>query len=166
MWFVLALTLAFGPAYAGAGQQTTPVEPGGARSALRHGLDVLHDWDSRREAAWAASDPSRLHRLYTPGSSAGRADVRLLRAYAVRGFVVRRLETQVFAVRVLRMTPRRITLRVLDRVAGGVLTSAGKRRPLASTRPALRDVTFQRLGGDWVVSDVSARGPGPRGSRH
>ncbi len=126
---------------------------------------MLHDWDARREAAWAASDPGQLRRLYTPGSSAGRADVRLLRAYAVRGFVVRRLETQVFAVRVLRTTPRRITLRVFDRVAGGEVSSAGTRRPLASTRPALRDVTFQRLGGDWVVSEVSARGPGPRGSR-
>ena len=110
---------------------------------------MLHDWDARREAAWAASDPGRLRRLYTPGSSAGRADVRLLRAYAVRGFVVRRLETQVFAVRALRTTPRRITLRVFDRVAGGEVASAGKPRPLPSTRPALRDVTFQRLGGAW-----------------
>ena len=167
MWFLLALTLALPRAAPSPFVEPQPpsVEPVETRSALQEGLDVLHDWDARREAALVASDPGQLRRLYTPGSSAGRADVRLLRAYALRGFVVRRLETQVFAVRALRTTPRRITLRVFDRVAGGAVSSAGTRRRLASTGPAPRDVTFQRRGGGWVVSEVSARGPGPRGSR-
>jgi hypothetical protein len=156
MWLMLALSLALAP--------TTSAEPSEARS-VGAALTVLHDWDARREQAWAASDRARLARLYTPGSSAGRVDVRLLRAYASRGLVVRRLETQVFAVRVLASGPRRIVLRVFDRVAGGAVTAGGDRRALPSTSPAVRDVTFRRLEGDWRVSEVSARGPGPRGSR-
>jgi hypothetical protein len=156
MWFLLALSLAFAP--------TTSAEPSEARS-VGAALTVLHDWDARREQAWAASDRARLARLYTPGSSAGRADVRLLRAYASRGLVVRRLETQVFAVHVLASGPRRIVLRVFDRVAGGAVAASAESRRLPSTLPALRDVTFERFDGVWRVSEVSARGPGPRGSR-
>ncbi|MET0999084.1 MAG: hypothetical protein ABWX73_10245 [Marmoricola sp.] len=159
MWLLLALSLALP-------QPAPPVEPIETRPALRAALHLLHDWDARREAAWAASDTGRLRRLYTPDSSAGQADARLLRAYTARGLVVRRLETQVFAVRVLRARPRETTLRVFDRVAGGEVVRAGKRRPLPSTRPALRDVTFRRSEGGWRVAEVSARGPGPRGSRH
>ncbi len=166
MWFLLALSLALPQA-----APSPSVHPGPPSVHLvdtqpvRRGLELLHDWDARREAAWAASDLGRLRLLYEPDSSAGHADVRLLRAYTARGFVVRRLETQVFAVRPLRSTARVITLRVFDRVAGGEVVSGGKPRLLPSTRPALRDVTFVLSGETWRVSEVSARGAGPRGSR-
>ena len=165
MFFLVSLALALGTAHVAEEPRAPSVEPVETRPDLQRSLDVLHGWDARREAAWAASDADRLRRLYTPGSSAGRADVRLLRAYAARGLVVRRLETQVFAVRALRTTPRRVTLRVFDRVAGGEVDSGGTTRPLPSTRPAVRDVTFRRLDGAWRVAEVSARGRGPRGSR-
>ena len=84
-----------------------PARRGGApprptRSELVDALEVLHEWDVRRARAWARADLDALRALYVRGSGAGRADVRLLRAYRARGLVVRRLVTQVFAVRVLR----------------------------------------------------------------
>ncbi len=83
---------------------------------------VLHAWDARREAAWAASDPAmRCAALYVPGSAAATADVRLLRAYGERRLVVRRIVTQVFALRVLHLDRRVLRLWVVDRVAGGVV---------------------------------------------
>src|SRR4051794_14158665 len=72
------------------------------RPGLLAALDVLHGWDDRRAEAWAGADESALRSLYLPGSAAGQADVGMLRAYEQRGVVVRRLVTQVFAVRVLR----------------------------------------------------------------
>ena len=76
------------------------------RADLVDALEVLHAWDTRRARAWAEADADALRALYVRGSAAGRADVRLLRAYAARGLVVRRLVTQVFAVRVLRSDAR------------------------------------------------------------
>ena len=116
---------------------------------------VLHSWDDRREAAWAASDPAALRALYVAGSSAARADVRLLRGYSRRGLVVRRIETQVFALRVLSADARHLRLRVVDRVAGGEVSG----RALGTTRPETRVITFRRAGTTWQVVSVTARGP-------
>ena len=119
---------------------------------------VRHDWDSRREAAWAASDPRRLRGLYVPGCSAAGADVRLLRSYARRGLVVRRIVTQVFALRVLHLDARSLRVWVVDRVAGGLVDG----RALRTTRPRARVLAFRRVGGDWRVVSVTVRAP-PRG---
>ncbi len=124
------------------------------REGVVTGLAVLHEWDARRARAWAHSDAESLRRLYLPGSSAARADVRLLRAYADRGLVVRRLVTQVYGIRVLHRTHGRLVLRVWDRVAGGVLVHGGRERPLPSSRPALRTVEVVLRQGQWRVAAV------------
>ena len=125
------------------------------RAEVRSALEVLHGWDDRRARAWARSDAAALRALYVPGSLAARADVRLLRSYTARGLVVRRLVTQVFGVRVLRQTPRRVTVRVLDRVAGGRVDDGSRALPLPSSRPALRRIDFRRTGDTWQVVTVT-----------
>jgi hypothetical protein len=129
-----------------------------ARTDVVTALSVLHDWDDRRAVAWARSDAAELSSLYVPGSAAGRADVRLLRSYTARGLVVRRLETQVFGVRVVHRSSRRVVLRVLDRVAGGVVEEAGRETPLPSTRPVVRRVELLRGAEDWQVASVTGWG--------
>jgi hypothetical protein len=91
------------------------------RADLAGALEVLHSWDARRAEAWAATDVVALRSLYVRGSGAGRADVRLLRAYEARGFVVRRLVTQIFAVSVLHRDLAWLRLGVFVGVAGGVV---------------------------------------------
>lgn len=129
-------------------------DPGSGNDVVA-GLHVLHAWDEQRESAWAARDARALRRLYVPGSRAGPADVRLLRAYDARGLVVRRIVTQVLEVRVLHLDGHRMRLRVVDRVAGGLLGD----RPLGSTRPRQRVVELRRSAGRWQVLSVTLPDP-------
>ena len=131
--------------------------PAGAapRADLVRALEVLHAWDARRAQAWADSDAAALGSLYVRGSGAGRADVRLLRAYEAHGFVVRRLVTQVFAVRVLHQDSIGLRLRVLDRVAGGEVRRDGHSQPLSSTPPVARILELRRVSGRWLAESVS-----------
>jgi hypothetical protein len=130
----------------------------GSRSGLVGALRVLHSWDARRAEAWAGSDVVALRSLYVGGSAAGRADVRLLRAYTARGCVVRRLVTQVFALDVLHGDRRTLRLRVFDRVAGGEVVCAGDAEALSSTPPVVRVVELRQTSGRWRVESVSGSG--------
>ena len=127
----------------------------GSRVEVRHALGVLHAWDQRRARAWADSDATALRALYVPGSAAAAADGRLLRDYQARHLVVRRLETQVFGVRVLHNSRGRLTLRVLDRVAGGEVDEQGRTSPLPSSPPAVRRIVLARVDGTWKVASVT-----------
>ena len=142
---------------------TSPVAA--TRIDLVNALEVLHDWDRHRARAWARTDSDALRALYVHGSGAGLADVQLLRAYRARGLVVRRLETQVFAVSVLRTANASLRLRVFDRVAGGEVLERGKVTPLRSSRPVTRTITFRLDSGTWRVSEISGSGRGPRAAR-
>ena len=145
VWWVAAALASVHPA-------APPVAPvaddGGAAET------VLDRWDAARSAAWAAADVAALRRLYTRGSPAGRADVRLLGRYVDRGLRVRGLHAQVFSIRVLERTPRRVVVRVVDRVVGGVAVGAGRCVPLPHDRADRRTVTLQRVGERWLVADV------------
>jgi hypothetical protein len=125
--------------------------PGGPAAAQ----SVLHRWDAARAAAWASGDVAALRGLYTSGSAAGRADARLLRRYVDRGLRVRGLHTQVFSVRVLQRAPRRVVVRVVDRIVGGVAVGDGQCVPLPHDRADRRTVTLRRVGESWLVADVS-----------
>jgi hypothetical protein len=111
---------------------------------------VLHDWDDRRAAAWAAGDVGALRALYTPGSAAGRADVAMLRAWRARGLRVTGLRMQLLAVHVRLRAPDRLVLVVTDRLAGGVVVPG----PLGLPRdlPSRHVVTMRRVAGEWRVS--------------
>lgn len=139
-----------------------PREGTAPRTDLVHALEVLHDWDARREQAWAGADEEALRSLYLRDSAAGRADARLLRAYATRGLVVRRIVTQVFAVRVLDRGARTLRLRVFDRVAGGQLLHRGDAVPLGSSPPVTRTIELRLFSGRWLVASISGSERGPR----
>jgi hypothetical protein len=155
-----ALVVLFALALAG----PAPVSPAGAASRpdpVADALAVLHQWDAQRAAAWAAADEAALRGLYVPGSSAGRADVGLLRSYTDRGLVVRRLVTQVFSIEVLRRTPGRLVVRVVDRVAGGSVQEGIQQvralRPLPSSVPEVRRIELHETAGSWQVVSVTGR---------
>ena len=136
------------------------------RSELVEALEVLHDWDVRRARAWARADLDALRALYLRGSGAGRADARMLRAYRARGLVVRRLVTQVFAVRVLRSDGSALQVRVFDRVAGGEVVGDGDVVPLRSSRPVTRTITFRLGDGAWRVGAVIGSATGSATTPH
>lgn len=121
---------------------------------LADALGVLRAWDARRAAAWRAKDPAVLRALYVPGSSALAGDLALLRAYADRGLVVRRLEAQVFAAQVLHRSPRVLRLRVHDRTSATVRGGSGQESVRVSD-PAQRILELRRIGAAWRMASVS-----------
>ncbi len=125
------------------------------RAEVLAALEVLHGWDSRRASAWARSDEHALRSLYLPGSAPARSDVRLLRSYTARGFVVRRMVTQVFGVKLLHRGPDRLTILVRDRIAGGEVVHADREVALPSSPPVVRRVDFRRVAGTWKVDAVT-----------
>jgi hypothetical protein len=140
--------------------------PSPAVPDVRQALAVLHAWDARRAAAWAAGDEGAVRALYVPRSRAAATDTALLRAYAARGLVVTRIDVQVFGARVLAGGPGHLQLAVLDRVAGGEVRSGDRTAPLAPTEPVRRVVVLRRDTGAWRVVSLSApdrSAPGPRG---
>ncbi|HYF72663.1 MAG TPA: hypothetical protein VD864_07565 [Nocardioides sp.] len=116
------------------------------------GAEVLHAWDDRRSAAWAAGDVAALRSLYTPGSAAGRADVAMLRAWGARGLRVEGLRMQLLAVETRRRTPDRLVLAVTDRLAGGVAMPG--RLPLPRDRPSRHVLTLRLAAGEWRVAQA------------
>ena len=116
---------------------------------------VLHAWDRRRARAWATGDAQGLADLYTVGSSAGRADVALLRSYVRRGLRVVGLRMQVFELRVLVHRPRGWRLRVTDRLARAVAVGPAERMRLPRDLASTRVITLLRgRDGEWRVSRV------------
>jgi hypothetical protein len=95
-----------------------------------------------------------LSTLYTRDSLAGRRDRAMLRAWTSRGLVVRGLRTQLLAVRELSRSASTWTLRVTDRVAGGVAVGPGLRRTLPVDAASTRTVVLRRVDGRWVVASV------------
>ncbi len=116
-------------------------------------LEVLRDWDSRRADAYAGGSLETLRDLYVPGSTAGAADLRLLRLYRSRGLRVAGLRMQLLAVAVTARRPDRWTLRVTDRLAGGVAVHGSQRAPLPRDTTGTEVVTLVRGGdGRWRLA--------------
>jgi hypothetical protein len=114
--------------------------------------DVLHTWDDRRAAAWAAGDEAALRHAYTPGSVAGRRDVAMLRAWDAAGLRVAGLRMQLLAVDARSRTAGRLVLGVTDRLAGGVAVPG--RVALPRDQPSRHVVTLRLVSGEWRVSSV------------
>jgi hypothetical protein len=121
--------------------------------------DVLRAWDRRRAAAYASGSVGALRSLYVARSSAGRADVRVLRGYRTRGLVVRGMRMQVLSLAVLQRDDATWRLRVTDRLTGAVAVrpSRGGEVVLPDDAPSTRTVTLVRGDdGVWRVSEVSS----------
>jgi hypothetical protein len=124
-------------------------------AAVVPAIDVLHEWDRRRAAAYAEGDVRALARLYAPRSTAARADVALLRAYLRRGLTVDSLTMQVFSVQVLTRRDGELTMRVVDRIAGGNVIGRSRCKPMPRDFPARHEMELHRVGGDWRVARVA-----------
>jgi hypothetical protein len=138
-------------------RSTPPASPSSAPSAdtpATGARDILADWDSRRSAAWADGDVTALRELYVDGSQTGRADARMLGAYADRGLRVVGLATQVLALEVLDESADELTVRVTDRVVGGVVTGETGGTPLPRDRASTRSLALRRVDGVWLVATV------------
>jgi hypothetical protein len=116
---------------------------------------VLHGWDDRRAAAWAAGDPSALRSLYVPGSATGRADTAMLRRWHQRGLRVEGMRMQVLDIEVRRATVGRLDLVVTDRLTGAVAVGPGVRRSLPRDGVTTRRIVLARESGVWRVVQAS-----------
>ncbi|HEY0891229.1 MAG TPA: hypothetical protein VGE38_16630, partial [Nocardioides sp.] len=95
-----------------------------------------------------------LRGLYRPGSTAGRADVAMLRAWTGRGLRVQGLTTQLLAVSVVEESRSRWLLRVEDRVTTAVAVGEGVRHDLPAHRPRVSVIELVAVGGAWRVGSV------------
>ena len=118
-------------------------------------LAVLRAWDERRAQAWAAGDTAALGGLYVDDSAAGAADVRLLQHYVRRGVVVPELRMQVLQASVLVDRPRRVVVRVIERLASREVRVGAHvvRLPLDSAD--VHVVDLRRVRHTWRVAAVS-----------
>ena len=150
------------PTSGGAGPAPVAARPeaGATRSVERRALRLLHAWDDRRAEAYRSGSARTLRSLYAAGSSAGDADVRLLRSYRTRGLTVAGMRTQVLALDVLAGGRGRLELRVDDRIVGAVAVRGAERLRLPRDRTSTRVLTFARSAdGRWRLSGVrDARG--------
>ena len=127
----------------------TPPRPGVEAAA------VVHAWDQRRAQAWAAGDVAALGALYVPGSAAGRADLRMLRAWRSRDLRVTGMHCQLLSVVVRRSSSTQLDLLVTDRLVGGVAVGRGVRRPLPRDRSSTWRLLLVRGAGEWLVAQAS-----------
>ncbi|GEM_PF-2874542 len=133
------------------------------RSPQAEAMSVLHAWDDQRARAWAAGDVGALTRLYVPGSSAGKADVGVLRRWVARGFVVRRMQRQILKVEIIEHSPRKLVLSVLDRLVSARAEGMdGERVWLPASHARRLRMTFVRPTTQWQLSEVTDPAKGPR----
>lgn len=136
---------------------SVPAGPGEAVGSDRGAAALLRAWDVRRARAWAHGDRAALARLYVPGSSAGRHDLAMLRAWSERGLRVRGMQMQLLAVRVRARTADRLVLDVTDRLARAVAVGPQGRADLPGDSASTRTVVLRRLAGEWRVARVTLR---------
>lgn len=115
---------------------------------------VLRSWDRRRSRAWATADPAALADLYTPRSVAGARDLAMLERWRDRGLRVTGLDTQVLDLQALEREPRRLVLRVEDRVSSAVARGVGGAVLLPADDTQTRTVTLVRTDRVWRVAAV------------
>lgn len=131
-------------------------------------LRLLGGWDRARAAAYAEGSVADLRSLYTPGSAAGEADVRMLREYVDRGYRVVGIRMQILRMRVLEHDAGEWRLRVTDRLHRAVAVGHDDRLRLPRDRATTRVIRLVRARGDWKVASVrvvSGRGPRPVATR-
>lgn len=126
-------------------------------SASLRAVRVVERWQEARSRAYAVGDEGALRRLFVTGSSAGRRDVAILRAYAARG-VRLRLTTRTSQVAVLASRPRLVVVRVHSLVRA-VARHHGRDRALPSQGWAWRRLELRLLDGVWRLSSATPGSP-------
>jgi hypothetical protein len=126
---------------------------GSVPKAWAPAADVLRAWDRSRARAYARADAAALRGLYTPGSGAGVADLRLIRRYRSRGYRVVGMRMQLLSLDVLDRRADRWRVAVTDRLDSAVAVGHGQRLTLPRDRASA--ITLQRgEDGSWRVAAV------------
>ncbi len=138
---------------------TVAAAPAGAARVAGPWAAVLDRLDASRAAAFAAGSPSRLDRVYVPGSPAQRRDRAALRRLARAGLRADGLRLDTVALRVLRTSATTVRLQVTDVLAAHRLVDG--EGAVVQQRAGRGEVTWavalRRVDGRWLVYDV-ARG--------
>lgn len=122
-------------------------------------VDVLAGLDTARSRAFRDGDPAALRQVYTAGSTALRADQRLLSRYAEQGLRVEQLRMDVVDLRLLDRTAGRAELRVRDRVRGGrVVDREGRATALPADDISDHSITLVRTPDGWRIGRLEAAG--------
>ena len=158
---VLALGLTCGVIGVAVSSGKHPVDASAAATAerltgpaLSRALVVLRAWDERRAQAWAAGDVAALSRLYVTGSAAGAADVRLLQRYLRRDVTVPGIRMQVLRASVVVDRPRRVVVRVTERLASREARVGSRVVRLPHDSADVHVVDLRRVGSSWRVAAV------------
>lgn len=122
--------------------------PSAPAAATVDWLAVLAGLDARRDAALVDLDAAALAEVYAAGSTPMALDAASIRSLAAVAAHAQGLRLQVQSVRMVRRTPSRVTLRVVDRLPAYDVVSADGR--VLERRPARGPVA-------WRVELVPAR---------
>jgi len=145
--------LSLGEHAGGAGSRTGATAQA-APPQSTHALVVLRAWDEGRSRAWAEGDVAALARLYVRGSTAGHRDCALLRAYLQRGVTVPELRMQILRSAVLVDRPRRVVIRLTERLSSRGARVGTDSVLLPRDRADTRIVELRRVQGTWRVVRV------------
>jgi Protein tyrosine and serine/threonine kinase len=123
--------------------------------------EIVVGLDSARGVAFAAARARDLNAVDVTGSPASRRDLAAVGVLDRRGVVARGWRPLLEVVTVESRTPRRIVLRVRDRMAPYTLVSADEavRHRVASRGPRWWRLELRPVQGRWRVWDVRAAGP-------
>jgi len=143
-WFVVVMIRAVSPA---------PDDQWAAR---------LTELDLARAQAFATADPQRLDEVYVSGSPARRTDAASIDAYARRGGRVVGAELRILTCHVVRASPDRVRLEVVDQLGPArVLWSDGTSRDLPRDHPSRREITVVRTPAGWRIAQSRQVSPSP-----
>jgi hypothetical protein len=114
---------------------------------------TLAKLDQARTDAFATADPARLGEVYMPGSAGLRADAAAIEAYGRRGGRVVDADLHILSCRVVRSSPDRVRLDIVDQLGGArVVWADGTSTDLPRDRPSRRLVTIERSADGWRVA--------------
>jgi hypothetical protein len=122
-----------------------------------HALAVLHRWDRRRAAAWAAGDPVALARLYVGGSRTGRRDIHELQRWRERGLRVIGLREQVASLALRRRSAGHLAVVVTERTVDAVAVGGPYRLGLPRSAWETHRVTLRLVHRTWRVVEARAQ---------
>lgn len=137
-----------------------PAGPGALTDPDAPAARILRDWDAARARAYAGASPSDLRALYVPRSAVGRADRRVLRAYAGRDLTVRDARMEVAEIVEVGRTPTCLRLAVVERLGPAyAVAEDGRRLPLPRDNWRERRLVLAYTGGQWRMAAATPRAP-------
>jgi hypothetical protein len=118
----------------------------------------LAELDRTRAVAFERADTARLNDVYVDGSRGRRADAETIGAYARRGGRVVGAELMILQCRVVRSSPDRVKLDVVDQLgAAHVSWNDGTTTELPRDLPSRRELIVVHTPNGWRISESRLR---------